>query len=171
MSRHVALLRAVNVGGRKLSMDDLRGLVTDLGATDVQTYVQSGNVVFTAPKQVAAGLAAAVSAHCGFDVRILVRSGRDLASLIDRQPLAGPGPAWHVTSPASTPKAAAVAAIDGTAYSPDEFAVVRREVYLRTPNGYGRTKLNNTFWERKLEIDATTRNWRTVRALAEMAAG
>src|SRR3954447_13201964 len=171
MSRHVALLRAVNVGGRKLSMSDLRGLVADLGGTDVETYLQSGNVVFTAPKSVAATLADAVSAHCGFDVRIFLRSGRDLASLNNGQPLAGPETAWHVTFLATAANPAAVDAIDGTAYPPDEFAVVRREVYLRTPGGYGRTKLNNTFWERKLEVDATTRNWRTVRALAEMAAG
>ena len=66
LARYVALLRAVNVGGRKLSMSDLRGLVADLGGTDVETYLQSGNVVFTAPKSVATTLADAVSAHCGF---------------------------------------------------------------------------------------------------------
>ena len=60
-------------------------------------------------------------------------------------------------------------AIDANAYEPDEFAVAGTEIFLRCPNGYGRTKINNTFFERKLATRATTRNWKTVTTLLEWA--
>ena len=75
-----------------------------------------------------------------------------------------------VTFLASTPAKAAVAAVDPAAYGDDEFSVVGAEVYLHTPAGYGRSKLHNAFWERKLGTTATTRNWNTVLALAELTA-
>jgi uncharacterized protein (DUF1697 family) len=76
-----------------------------------------------------------------------------------------------VTFLADRPAAGALASIDPSAYGTDEFAVVGREIYLHTPGGYGRTKLNNTFWERKLNVAATTRNWNTVTRLLELAGG
>jgi len=165
----IGLLRAVNVGGRKLSMDDLRRVVADVGGSDARTYLQSGNVVFSGSRAVASGLSAALSAEAGFDVPVLLRSASDLAAVVSGQPLAGPASSWHVTFLATKPTAAAVASLDPSAYGDDSFAVVRREVYLRTPGGYGRSKLSNAFFERKLGVVATTRNWRTVCALTELA--
>jgi uncharacterized protein (DUF1697 family) len=71
----------------------------------------------------------------------------------------------HVTFLADKPAAARVRAVDSTRYLPDEFAVAGREVYLACPNGYGRTKLTNAFFERALHTVATTRNWNTVQKL------
>ncbi|MBV9292295.1 MAG: DUF1697 domain-containing protein [Frankiales bacterium] len=170
MAVHVALLRAVNVGGRKLPMADLRNILTDLGATAVRTYVQSGNVVFDSPAVTADKLAGALTRHCGFEVRVLLRSAADLRRVVAKPPLDGPETAWHVTFLAATPAAAAVRALDPSAYGEDTFRVVGKEVYLRTPGGYGRTKLTNALFEKKLAVAATTRNWRTVTTLAEMAA-
>jgi len=171
MPVHVALLRAVNVGGRKLPMADLRDVLTDLGATSVRTYVQSGNAVFESSAAAAGRLAEALTGHCGFEVRVLLRSAADLRRVGAKQPLDGPESAWHVTFLDAKPDAAAVRALDPSAYGGDTFRVVGREVYLRTPGGYGRTKLTNALFEKKLGVAATTRNWRTVTTLAEMAAG
>jgi len=163
----VGLLRAVNVGGRKLSMSSVVEVVTAAGGADARTYLQSGNVVFSSSRRVADGLSAALSAAAGFDVPVLLRSAKDLAAVVAGQPFEGPESAWHVTFLASKPRSAST--LDPSGYGSDSFAVVGREVYLRTPNGYGRTKLTNALFERKLGVVATTRNWRTVSALAEMA--
>jgi uncharacterized protein (DUF1697 family) len=167
----IGLLRAVNVGGRKLSMSSVVSVATDCGCVDARTYLQSGNVVFSGSAAVASRLPAALSAAAGFDVPVLLRSASDMSRVVAGQPLSGPATAWHVTFLASAPRRSAVSALDPSAYGGDSFAVVGRSVYLRTPGGYGRTKLNNAFFERKLDVVATTRNWRTVLALTEMAAG
>jgi uncharacterized protein (DUF1697 family) len=165
----IGLMRAVNVGGRKLSMTDVVTVTTECGGTGVRTYLQSGNVVFSGSRRVAESLSGALSAAAGFDVPVLLRSAAEMAAVVSGQPYGGPDSAWHVTFLGSSPAPAAVSALDPSAYGGDEFAVRGREVYLRTPGGYGRTKLTNAFFERKLGVVATTRNWRTVRALAEMA--
>jgi uncharacterized protein (DUF1697 family) len=167
----IGLLRAVNVGGRKLPMSVLSGVVGDLGGVDVRTYLQSGNVVFAGPRRVATALSGALSEVAGFDVPVLLRSAAELAAVVAEQPLDGPSSAWHVTFLAAKPAAAAVSALDPSAYGDDSLLVRGCEVYLRTPAGYGRTKLTNVFFERKLGVVATTRNWRTICALAEMSGG
>jgi uncharacterized protein (DUF1697 family) len=164
----IALLRAVNVGGRKLAMADLRRLVEEVGGRDVRTYLQSGNAVFTASARNAARLERAISSSCGFEVRVLLRGPEDLAAVIDGQPMKGPATSWHVTFLDAPPPREAAAGVEAASYDGDTCRVVGREVYLRAPDGYGRSKLTNAFFERKLGVAATTRNWRTVNALAEL---
>ncbi len=166
----VGLLRAVNVGGRKLSMASVVAAASDVGCVDARTYLQSGNVVFSGSRAVASRLSAALSSAAGFEVPVLLRSAAEMAAVVAGQPLDGPDAAWHVTFLESKPPAASVSGLDPSAYGADSFLVAGRHVYLRTPGGYGRTKLTNAFFERKLGVVATTRNWRTVCALAEMAA-
>ena len=165
MAVWVGLLRAVNVGGRKLSMATVVEVVRAIGGVDARTYLQSGNVVFSGPRRAASGLSAALSEAAGFDVPVLLRSAAELAAVVAGQPFDGPASAWHVTFLSARP----AGSMDPSGYGADSFAVVGREVYLRTPGGYGRTKLTNALFERKLGVVATTRNWRTVCALAEMA--
>jgi uncharacterized protein (DUF1697 family) len=89
MGRMVALLRAVNVGGRKLPMAELRTLCTELGWTDVATYIQSGNVVFTAPgkpEAIEAMLEKAIEKKFGMDVPVIVRSKAQWADYPDLNP-------------------------------------------------------------------------------------
>jgi uncharacterized protein (DUF1697 family) len=169
MSVWIGLLRAVNVGGRKLSMKDIVAALADAGCRDVRTYLRSGNVVFSGTKTVAAAASPALSAAAGFEVPVLLRSSAEIASVVSGQPLRGPEASWHVTFLESPPAAARVSALDPSAYGGDSFEVRGREVYLRAPDGYGRSKLSNAFFERKLGVVATTRNWRTVCALAEMS--
>jgi uncharacterized protein (DUF1697 family) len=176
MPTYVSLLRGINVSGRnRISMADLRALYEAHGHHDVSTYVQSGNVVSHSNARSAATVTReierAITDDLGLDVTVLVRTPAQLATLVDANPLVGDGVdpnTLHVTFLASRPARAEVAALDGRRYAPDEFVVVGDAVYLVCPNGYGRTKINNTYFERALGVAATTRNWKTVNQLLEL---
>jgi uncharacterized protein (DUF1697 family) len=155
-------------------MDDLRELVLSLGHTDVATYLQSGNVVFRSRlddhRQLARALEEGLAGDLGVETTVLVRSAADLATIAGRRPFAGAETAHlHVTLLSDEPEPERVEAMDGKRFLPDAFRVKGREVYVHCPGGYGRTKLGNAFFERELAVTATTRNWRTVTALAELA--
>jgi uncharacterized protein (DUF1697 family) len=175
----IALLRGINVSGHHpVKMGDLRALIEALGHRDVETYLQSGNVVFSArsgaPSAIGAAIERRIAKDLGLDVNVLVRTKPELAKIVATNPLAkrGVDPAHlHVTFLGERPAAAMVSALDPKRFLPDTFAVARREVYVCCPKGYGRSKLNNAFFERALATDATTRNWKTVNALVELAGG
>jgi uncharacterized protein (DUF1697 family) len=149
-------------------MDDLRRLFHALGHADAETYLQSGNVVFSAPGAAAPRLAGEIerglTRELGLDVRVLLRTADDLERVVAGNPFLGRGAdpsALHVTFLSEAPapeRAARLAAPEG---EPAEFVLAGREVYLRCPDGYGRTKLNNAYFERRLALPATTRNWNT----------
>ena len=172
----VALLRGVNLGARnKVSMAELRELVEGLGAEDVTTYVQSGNVVFRS-SGTRDGLTSAIEdeirSRLGLDVTVMLRTGAEIAKLVAANPFAA-GEAdeskLHVTFLAERPDRARVAELEQKRFEPDDFRITAGAVYLHWPQGYGRSKLSNAFFEKHLDVPATTRNWRTVTALAEHA--
>ena len=168
----IALLRGINLGARnKVSMPDLRELFAGLGAEDVTTYVQSGNVVFTGPLE-ASAIEARIKRELGLEIVVLLRTATQLDRIVAANPFAKKASEpkqLHVTFLAESPAAARVKELDPERSPPDEFSVVRREVYLYTPNGYGLTKLSNAYFEKKLGVTGTSRNWNTVTALAELA--
>jgi uncharacterized protein (DUF1697 family) len=176
MKTYVALLRGINLGARnKVSMVDLRALLADLGAEDVATYVQSGNVVFRSannPGKLTDAIEKQIRRDLGLDVTVLVRTQRQLAKLAAANPFAhdvSDPTKLHVTFLADKPDQARVRKLDPTLFKPDELRVIGQEVYLHCPNGYGRSKLSNAYFEKQLDVRATTRNWRTVTKLAELA--
>jgi len=202
MATYVALLRAVNVGGHTpLAMAELRRSLEGLGLRDVRTYLQSGNVVFTAdeapPLEYATAIEVRVERDLGPRVGVRVLSAGELVRVAASNPFAATrsddDSALHVTflfsaasegdfGPASEAGFGAVhqAAFDKLelpAADGEEAALVGPPalttpvVYLCLPHGYGRTKLNNAYFERALGAAATTRTWRTVRALADLVAG
>jgi uncharacterized protein (DUF1697 family) len=173
---HVALLRAVNVGGRNgLPMKDLAALCEAAGCRDVVTYIQSGNVAFSASAAVAkklpAALRRAIQAHAKIDVPVIVRDAAALAAVARENPLLEDGAQLgelHVGFLADAPTAARVAALDPARSPPDVFVVRDREVYFRFPKGVGKSKLTVTYFDAKLATTITLRNWRTVGALLEL---
>jgi len=177
MTRYVALLRGINVGGRtRVAMADLRRLALDLGHTQVETYVQSGNLLFGSPAgkpaRLAGELERRIAKDLGVSVTVLVRTGDDLARVVAANPFLGGSadPAkLHVTFLAAAPDPERGAQLEAPAGQPDQLSLAGREVYLHTPNGYGRSKLSNAFLEKRLGVAATTRNWKTVGRLAELA--
>jgi uncharacterized protein (DUF1697 family) len=170
---YVALLRAVNVGGRnRVAMPGLRAVFESLGHEAVSTYVQSGNVVFRSSSRSApsirAGLEQAIEDEFGLDVVVILRTRAEVGVVVDRNPFRRariPEQQLHVAFLVDRPSRRAVETLDPRRSPPDEFAVVDRHVYLRYPNGMGRTKLTNDYLERRLGTSATVRNWRTVTEL------
>jgi uncharacterized protein (DUF1697 family) len=178
VTTYITMLRGINVSGRnKLSMDDLRAMVTDIGGNDVQTYIQSGNAVFTSARSASAivkDLERAVEESLGNRVPVLIRTRQQLADVLGSNPFltgAEDLKILHVTFLSAVPPATALASVSGKRSDGDELRVIGREVYLSCPNGYGTTKLTNAFFEKKLGTQATTRNWTTVGKLVTLAGG
>jgi uncharacterized protein (DUF1697 family) len=171
-AKKVALLRGINLGARnKIAMADLRDLFAGLGAEDVATHVQSGNVVFAGNVD-ASAIEARIERDLGLQIAVLVRSAAELDRLVTRNPFARKASELkqlHVTFLAEKPGAARVKELDPDRSPGDEFSVAGRDVYLYCPNGYGPSKLSNDYFEKKLGVAATTRNWNTVTKLAELA--
>ena len=171
--KYAALLRGINVGGKnKLPMKELVAVFVEVGCKDVETYIQSGNVVFNAPaaaaKRVQGAVSEAIQKQFGFQVPLIVRSGADLAKIVAENPFLGQGATekeLHVYFLADKP---AAAELDAHRSPPDEFILRGREVYLRLPNGMGRTKLTNAYFDSKLKTVCTARNWATVLQLTAM---
>ena len=174
---YVALLRAVNLGSRnKVSMPDLRALFEALGAGDVETYVQSGTVVFKSavesPHELTRAIEERIARGLGLDVAVVLRTNAELEQLVARNPFAEAEPdhmKLHVTFLAERPDRERAGALAAQDFAPDELRVSRDDVYLHCPNGYGRSKLRNPSILKQLGVAATTRNWRTVTKLAELA--
>jgi len=178
MATHIALLRAVNVGGsRKVAMAELRGLVEGLGFGEVRSLLQSGNLVFTGGAGAAAGIEAllerAAKERLGLETDFLVRSAAEWRRLVAANPFpddAGKDPGHLVavvlkTAPAPGAMKALQAAIKGR----ERVAVAGRTAYIVYPDGIGRAKLTHAIIERALGTRGTGRNWNTVLKLAELA--
>ncbi len=178
MSRHVALLRGINVGGRKkVAMADLRALVAGLGHTDVATYINSGNVVFAAAAPDAAreeletAIEAAVRAGLGLEVAVLVRTHDELAAAVDANPFPDAEPSRLLLSFLRTaPEPDTYAAAERVESGADEFRVDGTTVYLHLPDGAGRSKLAAALSKPSLGV-ATSRNLATVRTLVRLSQG
>jgi uncharacterized protein (DUF1697 family) len=151
-------------------MADLRALAEELGGKDVRSYVQSGNVVFrhaVGAAKLEEALEQAIAREFGLQITVVVRSAAQLARVVQANPF---DPAEvYVSFLASAPRRAAVHELVEADHGPDTIAVKGKEVYLCLPGGYGQSRLNNAFLERKLGVRATLRNWRTVTAVAELA--
>jgi uncharacterized protein (DUF1697 family) len=172
--RVVALLRAVNVAGTgKLPMADLRALVESLGYANVETYIQSGNVVLDAPKEegVATHIEAALEKKHALDTRVMVRTADSLIDSAEHHAFAGraEGSKLHVVFFAEAPTKAAIAKLDPNRSPGDEFVVRGRELHLYTPNGAGQSKLTMSYLERMLGTAGTMRNLNTVTKLLALA--
>lgn len=176
-SVHVALLRGINLGPRnKLPMKDLVGMFQDAGCDDVQSYIQSGNVVYRAKASLARRIPAVIRGEIeqrfGYDVPVVTRSAAEFRKCASAHPFARNGVAPQVLLVAflaERPKAAALRALDADRSPGDEFLVREREIYLYTPGGFARTKLTNAWFEAQLDATSTIRNWRTVQKLADLA--
>lgn len=159
--RYVALLRGINVGGhRPIRMADLQTIFYGAGATNVATYIQSGNVVFAhISKTPGPLLETAIKRATKHDVPVLVRTARELASVVAKNPYAHDPDHTHVMFLAAKTKASLIGA-------PNEaHAFVGRELYLHLPDGMGRSKLGASAGK----LGGTVRNWRTITALLAMS--
>lgn len=176
--RHVAFLRGINVGGRnKVPMKKLAMMFEEVGCTDVSTYIQSGNVVFTARSMLVRRLpeliTGALLKGLGVKVPVVVRSASELSNVLNNNPFLRRASAkpehLHVGFLAKLPTPSRVSALDPTRSPGDTFEVLGREIHLCCPGGMARTKLTVTYFDRVLGTVTTVRNWRTTQKLAELS--
>ncbi len=173
--RCVALLRGVNLGPHKrMKMADLVGVFENCGCTEIATYIQSGNVVFTAP---ALGIDAAtiegrIAKRFGFEAPVVLRTAEELEAVVAANPYPNCDQEKdrpHVSFLADKPLADNVALLDPQRSPGDSFMVLGREVYLLFPTGLANNKLTSQYFDSRLKTVGTARNWRTVLALRDMA--
>lgn len=177
---YVALIRGINVANTQISMERLRKLCAACGFEDVQTYIQSGNVVFSSGESAAAcgdRLAARLQRELGKPIGVLIRSARELADVVGKNPFLKEKDVkekdvetarLHVAFLAEKPKADRMKALSAADWGRDRFRYTGKDLYLHCPDGFGRSKLATTF-ERMLGVGGTVRNWNTVSKLLEMA--
>ena len=176
MDTYIALLRGINVGGsHMLPMKDLKLLFEKNGCVDVQTYIQSGNVVFRSEisdaERLAKQVTSAVLKSRGFEPRVLVLTRR----VFERAAAGNPfpeaednPPSVHLFFLCELARNADVKSMEALKAKTERFALKGKVLYLHTPDGFGKSKLAARA-ERLLGVEATARNWRTVTTLLEMA--
>ncbi len=178
MYTYIALLRGINVNGQKMmSMEKLHVLFEDIGLTGVVTYIQSGNVVFQSGKVLhfvlEKKIKVAIQDIFGFSVPVMVKTKEEWEEIISRNPFVekkGIDESFlHVTLLSDTPNQLVADEIMAGEYGGDECILSGKVAYLYCPGGYGKTKLSNSFFEKKTALIATTRNWKTVLKLRELA--
>ena len=172
----VALLRGVNVGGKNiLPMRDLAAMFEKAGCEQVRTFIQSGNVLFSAnavvSEKLVTAIAAMIAERFGYRTPVILRTARELQDVLVSNPfLKGGGDlnSLHVMFLADRPSAGKVAGLDPNRSAPDAFVVRGRDVYLHLPNGAAKTKLSNAWFDSQLSTVSTGRNWRTVGKLLQL---
>ena len=176
MSTYVAMLRGINVSGHNLiKMEALRALFEACGFANVRTYIQSGNVVFTARAGAAACVTAiekALARELRKPIAVALRTAQELGSIIRANPFAREKDAdeskFAVTFLQAPPNKARLDALAGVQSGRDRFAARGKEIYLYLPDGFGRSKLAAGL-ERILSLPGTSRNWNTVKKLHEIS--
>ncbi|MBW1599267.1 DUF1697 domain-containing protein [Streptomyces sp. JJ38] len=182
-TRHIALLRGVNVGGRRrISAVRQRELAEALGYTDVRVHLQTGNIVLSAsdehtPARVAQELTAAIEAELGTAVPVVMRTPEELSAELAANPypeaVARPASLHCLFLSAAPPGPAPLADLDASADAPDSFRLLGRTVYLHCPGGIGRSRLASrvTRTVERAGVVATARNWNTATRLLSLAQG
>jgi len=158
-------------------MKDLVQLYTDMGFSNVVTYIQSGNVVFESEREVIAPelediLEKSILKNFGFEVPVFVRSANDWAEMTCANPFLGMDSleinCLHLTCLKEFPTAELLELINNCSYLPDQFKIIGKDAFIYCANGYGKPKITNDFFEKKLKMPATTRNWKTVLQINEL---
>jgi uncharacterized protein (DUF1697 family) len=177
MPIYISLLRGINVGGhKKIKMDRLRASFEALGFEQVQTYIQSGNVVFKAGKLSTSGLSKKIEEQIlkdfGFSVAVISRTSDEMSKVIADNPfLKEHGidlEKLHVTFLSAAPAEAALKKLAELTVAPDRFHSLGKEIYFHLPNGVSQSVLMKSPVDRVLAVVPTTRNWRTVNQLHAM---
>ncbi|WP_321322709.1 DUF1697 domain-containing protein [Labilibaculum sp.] len=173
--KYISVLRGINVGGkRKILMADLKNMYADLGFTNCISYIQSGNVIFeyqnVANSKLEAKLEDAISEKYGFEVPVIVRSVKEWKQTLKTNPYVGihENNSLYLSFLNETPKTELTEALSELNYGPDSFQIIDKDVFIYCPGPYHKTKLSNQFFESKLKVKTTTRNWNTVLKLLEL---
>ena len=176
---YISFLRGVNMTGHNsIKMTDLSALFVNLGLKDAETFIQSGNVIFSdigdiLPSALSVNIEHAILARFNYLVPVMIRTNQELIDLFSSNPFLGEtnfDPSKMAViflhdSPSET-QIQKVANID---YPPDKFRINDREIFIYCPNGFGRTKLFTNFFEKKMGVIGTARNWKTISTILNIA--
>lgn len=178
MKIYIALLRGINVSGqKKILMADLKKLLKNTGLKDVVTYIQSGNIIFKSEEiktdVLENKIKEVIKDYYGFDVPVLVLTKENAAYILENTPfdklLEGEAERVYYILLKNAPLKEFTDALNNEDYKGEKFSITEKCVYLTSLHGYGRTKCNNNFFEKKLKVSATTRNLKTMKKLIELA--
>lgn len=174
---YIALLRGINVSGqKKIKMAELREQLAGLPIENIQTYIQSGNIIFKTAekdlKKIEAWIHDQIVADYGFEVPVMVLKPEEFKYVLDHNPFLqdssiDPSRLYY-TFLDQVPDPDLVNQIQASDYTPEAFQIDGKYLYFFSPKGYGRAKMNNNFFEKKLKVAATTRNTKTVQKLYEL---
>ena len=174
MTTYIAFLRGINVGGQKIiKMEKLKEIFESLQFQNVKTYIQSGNVMFESTEDspdILCKIEAELESVLGYKVTSIIRTADELEKVIEQNPFSTSEcfEKQYVTFLYGEPAAEAVDRLMSYKNDVDDFCVTHREVFLLCGKGYGKTKFSNHFLESKLDVLATTRNWKTVNKILNM---
>ena len=171
MKTYIVLLRGINVSGKnKIPMADLRDLLYDLNFQNVQTYIQSGNIILDSDldKNVICNIIKiGIQDKFGFDVSVLVRTIPEWKTAIENYPFSTENE--KIVAFTFLNKTTKEKTIEVKNIGEDQYKIVDDVVYLYCPSSFGSTKLTNNIIEKKLNVIATTRNMRTTLKLLELS--
>lgn len=174
MIDYVALLRGVNVSGKnKIQMKEFVEYLKDLRFDCIRSYIQSGNILFRFEdineEILEMGIVELIQKKYNYDIKTLVIRKSDLQFIIENNPFKDIDyKNLHISILKQIPDYSLQSKLEAIDFSPDKFNIINNYIYLNCPNGYGRTKLTNNYFESKLKVDATTRNWNTITKLYGM---
>lgn len=172
------MLRGINMTGHNtIKMTRLAEMFRQLGYTDAETYIQSGNIVFSCRNSSIDGVSSeirkAILSEFSLDIAVITRTPDEMKKIITANPfLEEPGfdpSKMAVIFLELKPSEEQILKVAGIDYPPDKFRIIGSEIYIYCPNGFGKTKLYTNFFEAKMKVAGTARNWRTVNKLMEMA--
>ncbi|MFY0603555.1 MAG: DUF1697 domain-containing protein [Flavobacteriaceae bacterium] len=173
MTRYIVLLRGINVSGKnKLPMQDLRAVLSELGYQNIQTYIQSGNIILDSEKEksvVENEIKERIKSKFGYDVPVISRTIEGIENAIKFNPY--PIENEKVVAVIFLSDVVTETDIEINKADEDQFTVLKDVVYIYCPNGFGRSKLTINIFEKKLNVIATSRNWRTTNKLLALATG
>ena len=175
MKTYIALLRGINVSGhKKILMADLKKLFKKLGHQEVQTYIQSGNVVFrshseASAKEYSENISEAIKKKYGWEVPVLVITPSEIKSILEDCPFSNEiKEKSYFVLLQSVPSSLTISETEKIHYPNEEFVITSTCVYLYSEIGAGKSKLSTNFFERKLKVSATARNYNTMVKLLSM---
>ncbi|NDK56370.1 DUF1697 domain-containing protein [Pontibacter fetidus] len=178
MPRYISILRGINVSGhRMIKMNALKELCSSLGFQNVQTYIQSGNIVYQhkegSTNELSHTLKTAIEQSFGFDVPVITFTLDELTKIVNANPFlkdsSNQAEYFHVTFLSGKPEDSAFEEIKVGDYKNDKLELIGEAMYLYCPDSYSNSKLTNSFFEKKLKVSATTRNWKTTNELLRIA--
>jgi uncharacterized protein (DUF1697 family) len=165
-------------GHNSIKMADLSALYISIGLKDAETYIQSGNVIFSDPGDrhmsvIVADIEQAILERYNYIIPVMIRTNQELIDLFSLNPFLGEtnfDPAkMAVLFLHEKPSESQIQKVADIDYPPDKFKVIGREIFVYCPNGFGRTKLYTNFFEKKMGVIGTGRNWKTIITILKIA--